>query len=139
MPRGTATPLTLTRTSPPGPCTLVAILVVWRRLDLSLSRIKNPLTGIPKAQLLADVEQFANERDMTDISDLLKKGALVAQDPPAFESITELDEDDKIALRREITHKWSQPRLLYITVILCSIGAAVQYVFHTFLNSGFHR
>lgn len=65
---------------------------------------------------------------MTDISDLLKKGALVAQDPATFEAIEELSEDDKIALRREITHKWSQPRMLYFTVILCSIGAAVQYV-----------
>ena len=91
-------------------------------------RIKNPLAGIPKAQLLSDVEQFAKEKDMTDISDLLKKGALVAQDPPSFETIKELDEDEKIALRREITHKWSQPRVLYLTIILCSIGAAVQCV-----------
>jgi len=102
-----------------------------------LSRIKNPLAGIPKAQLLNDVERFAAEKDMTDITDLLKKGALVAQDPASFESIEELDEDEKTALRREITHKWSQPRVLYLTVILCSIGAAVQYVFHSFLNPGF--
>jgi len=73
---------------------------------------------------------------MADISDLLKKGALVAQDPPSFETIEELNEDDRIALRREITHKWSQPRVLYLTVILCSVGAAVQYVLHPFLNSG---
>lgn len=76
---------------------------------------------------------------MTDISDLLKKGALVAQDPPSFESIDELDEDEKIALRREITHKWSQPRVLYITIILCSIGAAVQYVLCALLNFGLDR
>lgn len=65
---------------------------------------------------------------MSDITDLLKKGALVAQDPSSFETMEELSEDDKIALQREITHKWSQPRLLYITVILCSVGAAVQCV-----------
>ena len=98
------------------------------RFTLSFSRIKNPLAGIPKAQLLSDVEQFAKEREMTDISDLLKRGALVAQDPASFETIEELSEDEKIALRRETTHKWSQPRTLYFTVILCSIGAAVQYV-----------
>ena len=72
---------------------------------------------------------------MMDIVVLLKKGALVAQDPPSFEMIEELDEDDRVALRREITHKWSQPRVLYLTIILCSIGAAVQYVPHAF--SGF--
>lgn len=103
------------------------MFVCWR-LTLSLSRIKNPLAGVPKAQLLSDVEQFATEKDLTDISDLLKKGALVAQDPSSFETIPELDEADRIPLRREITHKWSQPRVLYYTVILCSVGAAVQYV-----------
>lgn len=103
------------------------MFVCWR-LTLSLSRIKNPLAGVPKAQLLSDVEQFATEKDLTDISDLLKKGALVAQDPSSFETIAELDEADRIPLRREITHKWSQPRVLYYTVILCSVGAAVQYV-----------
>ncbi|KAF9782974.1 hypothetical protein BJ322DRAFT_1100771 [Thelephora terrestris] len=102
-----------------------------RGSDVDLSRnisarIKNPLAGIPKAQLMTDVERFVEDREMADISALLKKGALVAQDPDSFESIEELDEDEKIALRREITHKWSQPRLLYVTIILCSIGAAVQ-------------
>ena len=76
---------------------------------------------------------------MSDISDLLKKGALVAQDPASFEKITELDEDEKTALRREVTHKWSQPRMLYLTIILCSIGAAVQYVRYLILSFGFHR
>lgn len=86
-----------------------------------------------------DVERFAEEKDLTDISGLLKKGALVAQDPTAFETFAELDEDEKIALRREITHKWSQPRILYFTIILCSIGAAVQYVRYPFLNLDSHR
>lgn len=64
---------------------------------------------------------------MTELSDLLKKGALIAQNPASFEAMDELDEDEKTALRRETTHKWSQPRTLYLTIILCSIGAAVQY------------
>lgn len=100
----------------------------WWLTFFSFRRIKNPLAGIPKAQLMSDVEQFAREREMTDISGLLKKGALVAQDPASFETIKELDEEEKTALRREITHKWSQPRVLYLTIILCSIGAAVQCV-----------
>lgn len=137
MPRRAATPLTLTRIPPPGPCSLPLFVVVCWRLTLSLSRIKNPLAGIPKAQLLNDVERFARDKDMPEMSDLLKKGALVAQDPASFESIEELDENEKTALRREITHKWSQPRTLYLTVILCSVGAAVQSVFSSFLKYGF--
>lgn len=63
---------------------------------------------------------------MQDMVPLLKKGALVAQDPPAFESIPELDEVEREALRNEVLHKWRAPKSLYFTVILCSIGAAVQ-------------
>lgn len=63
---------------------------------------------------------------MTDKTALLQKGALVAQDPPAFEQVAELDEVERDALRNEVLHKWRQPRALYFTVILCSIGAAVQ-------------
>ena len=63
---------------------------------------------------------------MQDMIPLLKKGALVAQDPPAFEEIAELDEVERDALRNEVLHKWRQPVALYFTVILCSIGAAVQ-------------
>ena len=63
---------------------------------------------------------------MQDMLPLLKKGALVAQDPPAFEQIDELDEVERDALRNEVLHKWRQPTALYFTVILCSIGAAVQ-------------
>jgi len=38
----------------------------------------------------------------------------------------ELDDDDKAVLRLEVTKKWSHPWKLYITVAVCSIGAAVQ-------------
>ena len=89
-------------------------------------RIQNPLTGIPRETLFQNVEDFANNSNLTDIIPLLKKGALVAQDPPAFEQIDELDEAEKDALRNEVRHKWRQTKSLYFTVILCSIGAAVQ-------------
>jgi hypothetical protein len=65
---------------------------------------------------------------MSDILPELRKGALVAQNPPGFESITELEPSEREALRNEVLHKWRQPRALYMTVILCSVGAAVQYV-----------
>ena len=89
-------------------------------------RIQNPLAGIPRETLFRNVEKFANDSNLTDIIPLLKKGALVAQDPPAFEQIDELDQSEKDALRNEVLHKWRQPRSLYLTVILCSVGAAVQ-------------
>ena len=63
---------------------------------------------------------------MVDIVPLMRKGALVAQDPPSFESIEELDHVERAALRDEVLHRWRQPKSLYFTVILCSVGAAVQ-------------
>lgn len=91
-----------------------------------MGRIQNPLAGIPRATLFKNVEDFANEAGMAEHIPLIQKGALVAQDPPAFEQIAELDEVERDALRNEVLHKWRQPWSLYFTVILCSIGAAVQ-------------
>ncbi|KAI0397145.1 sugar transporter-domain-containing protein [Xylariaceae sp. FL0594] len=93
------------------------------------AKIKNPLAGIPRDQLLAEVEEFAQEHGVSEHVALLKKGALVAQDPTGYESLTgpeALTETEIYALRREVTHKWSVPKTLYLTIITCSIGAAVQ-------------
>ncbi|OJD40562.1 sugar transporter [Diplodia corticola] len=90
------------------------------------AKIKNPLAGIPKETLLYQVEEFAKEHDMTDRLALLQRGALVAQDPAEFESVEGMSSDELEALRNEVTHKWRQPKALYFTVILCSVGAAVQ-------------
>jgi hypothetical protein len=54
------------------------------------------------------------------------KGALVARDPPSFASVPGITEEEKLAISNEVLHKWRQPKLLYFTIILCSIGAAVQ-------------
>ncbi|KAK6974591.1 sugar transporter [Favolaschia claudopus] len=86
------------------------------------ARIQNPLHAIPRGRLLTQVEEFVNEKGFSDKLKLFQKGALLAQNPKTFESIPELEEEDKAAIRREITHKWAQPRDLYLTVILCSVA-----------------
>ncbi|KAJ5167994.1 Major facilitator superfamily domain general substrate transporter [Penicillium canariense] len=90
------------------------------------ARIKNPLADLSKSQVLRDVEVFANEYHVTEILPELKRGALVARDPTEFESVPDLTEPELTALRDEVLHKWRQPKSLYFTIILCSIGAAVQ-------------
>lgn len=89
-------------------------------------RIKNPLADLTKSQVLNDVEDFAQEYNMTDILPELKKGALVARDPEEFETVPDMTESEIDALRNEVLHKWRQPKALYFTIALCSIGAAVQ-------------
>ncbi|KAJ8107610.1 hypothetical protein OPT61_g8745 [Boeremia exigua] len=90
------------------------------------AKVSNPLIGVPHETLMRDVEDFAREHDLEDIVEHLKKGALVAQNPNGYESIEILVEEDRQHLRFEKQHKWKHPLQLYITIIVCSIGAAVQ-------------
>ena len=95
-------------------------------LHLNKNRIRNPLVGVPKAELLSDVSLFAKERQLEEIEPLLVKGALVAQSPALFEEVEELDDGERIALREEVTHRFKLPKILYYTIILNSIAAAIQ-------------
>jgi len=72
------------------------------------------------------VDAFATEFDLQDIRESLIKGALVAQNPLGIDRINELDDEDRRVLSEEVTHKWKHPRILYFTIILNSIAAAIQ-------------
>ncbi|KAL2412300.1 Polyol transporter 5 [Exophiala dermatitidis] len=89
-------------------------------------RIKNPLAHLTNEEVIKDVQDFTRTSGMEDLTPMIVKGALVAKDPPAFETVPGLTEDEKEAIRNEVLHKWRQPKALYFTIILCSIGAAVQ-------------
>ncbi|KAI9147606.1 putative polyol transporter 2 [Paramyrothecium foliicola] len=93
------------------------------------AKIKNPLEGIPREQLMADVSNFVERHNLQDYHDLFRKGALVAQDPPNAVNIDgaeRLTEEELNVLEREVTHKWDMPKKLFLTIATCSIGAAVQ-------------
>jgi hypothetical protein len=74
--------------------------------------IRNPLTNVPREQLMADVDDYANKNDLNDILPTLRKAALVAQNPVGFEEMPELDDNDKDRLRDEVTHRWRHPKML---------------------------
>ncbi|KAK4223956.1 hypothetical protein QBC38DRAFT_502679 [Podospora fimiseda] len=93
------------------------------------ARIRNPLEGIPRDELMSRVEQFAHEKNLTEHLPLLRKGALVAQNPDDidnFKGAEALTQEEKDALHFEIEHKWRMPTKLFLTIATCSIGAAVQ-------------
>lgn len=96
------------------------------KMDSAESTVNNPLAGLSKAQLLRDVELFAQEKGLTDELETLKHGALLAQRPADFQTIEELTPEEKSAVAHEYAHKWSHPFLLYMTIFTCSIGAATQ-------------
>lgn len=75
---------------------------------------------------MQDVEEFAQEKNLMDILPLLRKGALVAQSPDAIDELPELDENERQNLHEEITHRWKHPKILYFTIVLNSIAAAIQ-------------
>ncbi|VDB95914.1 unnamed protein product [Peniophora sp. CBMAI 1063] len=98
------------------------------RMDLNhnvAAKIINPLEGLSRHHLLRNVDEFVAEKGLPD-NDAFRKGALLAQDPDNFENIADLSEEDKEAIRYERAHKWSHPMILYVTIFLCSVGAATQ-------------
>jgi hypothetical protein len=84
------------------------------------------LVDIPKDQLIADVRSFAKEHSLEEVESLLVKGALFAQSPLLSEEIEELDEVDRRAIREEFSDRFKLPRMLYFTIILNSVAAAIQ-------------
>ncbi|KAM5545339.1 hypothetical protein V8D89_000952 [Ganoderma adspersum] len=98
------------------------------------AKLANPLAGISHEQLMADAAEFAQTHGLVQYTEALQKGALVAQDPPAFESLPLLTEEDRTVLRREFTHKWDQPFTLYYLVVMCSLAAAVQGMDESVIN-----
>ena len=103
------------------------------------ARIRNPLAGIPHDQLLLDVEEFAREKELLDILPFLSKGAVLAQNPAEYLTLKELDPADREIIGHEYTHRWSHPWPLYMTIILCSVGAATQSVFSPFAAAHIDR
>jgi sugar porter (SP) family MFS transporter len=93
------------------------------------AKIQNPLAGIPRDQLFADVDAWTETHGLQEHRAMFRKGALVAQNPAGAASIDgpeKLDADELLVLEREVTHKWHMPKKLFLTIATCSIGAAVQ-------------
>lgn len=88
--------------------------------------LKNPLRGIPRATLMQQVTDFCQQNELGEHVALFKKAALVAQSPNDFETMPELDEDDRYHIRRETTHRWSISKQLWMLVFVVSLGSAVQ-------------
>ena len=76
-------------------------------------KLRNPLAGFSREQLLDDVTAFAKAKSLEYALDDLKKGALIAQRPKAFEDIEDLSEDERVLLRNEWGKRWKQPWMMY--------------------------
>jgi hypothetical protein len=100
-------------------------------------KLKNPLIGMSRDDILADVDLFVNDKGLLEHREVFVKGALLAQHmntPGAFENIPEITEDEKYRLRREETNRWDQPFMLYFLCTLCAGSAIVQGMDQTAVN-----
>jgi hypothetical protein len=86
---------------------------------------ENPLANVPRDKLLQNVEDFCQKYGLMDHIDAFRKGALISQNPAGALDLPELQEDEKAILRRESTHKWSQPWQLYF--MACKFPKKIEY------------
>ena len=91
-----------------------------------MASIENPLSHLTPEQLQRDVRDFARRNGLDAHLELLERAAQIAKDPQFFEAVPGVTETEKHALHDERHHSFRQPRALYLTIVICSIGAAVQ-------------
>ncbi|KAF2154313.1 MFS sugar transporter [Myriangium duriaei CBS 260.36] len=98
--------------------------------------LANPLRGYSHQELRNMGKAYALDHALVEPEDLraFQIGAVLAQNPKAWETVEGLREEEKEVLRAEQTHRWSQPKLLYLVIILCSTCAAVQGMDETVVN-----
>lgn len=92
------------------------------------AKLSNPLAGLSHTELRNQGRTFAEFHVMGDESDIraFELGAVLAQSPERFDDISDLTNQEKAVLRRELTNKWAQPWKMYAVIALCSLSAAVQ-------------
>lgn len=98
--------------------------------------LANPLRGLSHAQLRKMGKNYALEHALVEPEDFraFELGAILAQNPKAWDRCPDLRDEEKEILRKEIESRWSQPRLLYLVIVLCSTCAAVQGMDETVVN-----
>lgn len=92
------------------------------------AKLSNPLAGYSHAELRKQGRVFALNHEIGDEEDIraFELGAVLAQAPERFASIEALTAQEKAILLHEVEHRWSQPKKLYLVIVLCSLSAAVQ-------------
>ncbi|WEW57043.1 hypothetical protein PRK78_002502 [Emydomyces testavorans] len=100
------------------------------------AKLANPLAGLSQAALRSRGERYARRHHIGDEDDIraFALGAVLAQDPAQYEIVEGLTHEELEVLRHEFTNKWSQPRLLYLVIVLCSVSAAVQGMDESVVN-----
>ncbi|KAI1093753.1 hypothetical protein F5B19DRAFT_103455 [Rostrohypoxylon terebratum] len=115
---------------------------VKHRLEAS-AKLENPLGGLTTEQLGQRGEDFCAKHGFTNEEDIraFRLGAIIAGNMNKYDTVDGLTDREKLVLDREITHKWSNPSMLYAVIVICSLCAAVQGMDETVVNGaqGFYK
>lgn len=86
--------------------------------------------------LKPDINELAIQIGLSDRVELLQRAALLAQYQQDHdqESLLALEPAASKVLNHETAHPWHQPRLLYFTIFICSLGAIEQGWAQTGMN-----
>ena len=100
------------------------------------AKLANPLAGYSHAELKNMGATFVKNYQIGDEEDIraFELGACLAQDPTKYNTVQGLRTEEVEVLRNEFASRWSQPKLLYLVIILCSTCAAVQGMDETVVN-----
>lgn len=94
------------------------------------AKLANPLQDYSYDELRKMGRAYAYEHALAEKDDVraLEIGACLARDPENLTHVKELGVTDEeySVLAKEISHRWSQPTILYLVIVLCSTCAAVQ-------------
>ncbi|KAI8960524.1 hypothetical protein F5Y11DRAFT_266191 [Daldinia sp. FL1419] len=106
-----------------------------KRLEAT-AKLENPLGGLSPTQLAQRGEEFCAKHGFTDAEDIraFRLGAMIAGNLNKYDTVDELTDHEREVLDREITHKWSNPKMLYAVIVICSLCAAVQGMDETVVN-----
>ena len=93
-----------------------------------VASLERPLAGKPYEVLRRMGREYAIKNQLGEEEDIraFEIGACLAQDPNKYDQVPGIQPDELEVLQKEITHRWSQPKLMYLIIVLCSTCAAVQ-------------
>lgn len=100
-------------------------------------KIANPLGGFSESELRVMGSDYAKMHAITDPEDIraFELGAILAQNPQEYQKIRAYVSSEELSvLEKEFKSRWSQPKLLYLVIVLCSTCAAVQGMDETVVN-----
>ncbi|KAI1260780.1 hypothetical protein F5Y18DRAFT_419923 [Xylariaceae sp. FL1019] len=106
-----------------------------KRLEAS-AKLENPLAGLSAAQLSQRGEEFCLQHGITGDDDLraFRLGAIIAGNMNKYDTVEGLTDREREVLDKEVTHRWSNPNMLYAVIVICSLCAAVQGMDETVVN-----